>query len=106
METKGIKNRIPLIMGCNRKSAAILSSNKKMQPLHSRETFHYNNKTKPEQKKGSIFIVSPQKETFTTKLPMAGKKNKQQQHKVGTATEHTSVIPEESGGQATPLSSA
>ena len=33
-----------------------------------------------------------------------GIKNKQH-HKVGTATEHTSVIPEESGGQARPLSS-
>ena len=76
-----------------------------MQPLHSNEIFHSKNKTKPQQKKGNIFIVPPQKETFTTKLPMA-RKRKKQQHKVGTATEHTSVIPEESGGQVTPLSSA
>ena len=32
--------------------------------------------------------------------------NEKKQDKVGTATKHTSVIPEESGGQATPLSSA
>ena len=93
------------MMGCNRKSAVILCSNKQMQPLHSREIFHSKNKTKPQQKKGNNFIVPPHKETFTTKVTVV-RKRKKQQHKVVTATEHTSVIPEESGEQATLLSSA
>ena len=77
-----------------------------MQPMHSREIFHSKNQTKPQQKE-NILTVPPQKETFTTKLPVARKrKKKKTQHKVGTATEDTSVIPEERGGQETPLSSS
>ena len=91
-------------MGYNRKSAAIFSSNKQMQPMHSREMFHSKNKTKSQQKKGNLFTVPPQKEAFVQNFQWPG--NKKQQHRVGTATKRTSVIPEECGRQATPLSSA
>ena len=63
-------------MGYNRKSAAILSSNKQTQLLHSRKTFHSKNKTKPQQKKGNIFLVPPQREIFTTKLLVVRKRKK------------------------------
>ena len=52
----------------------IVSGFELMQPLHSREIFHSKNKTKPQQKKENIFIVPPQKETFTTKLPVVRKR--------------------------------
>ena len=94
-------------MGYNRKSAAILSSNKQMQPLHSREIFHSKNKTKPQQKKGNnYFHRAPTERNIYYKTTGNEKKKKKKKNKVGTATEHTSVIPEECGGQATPLSSA
>ena len=57
-----------------------------MQPLHSREIFHSKNKTKPQQKKGNIFIVPPHKETFTTKLPVARKRKKTTQGRNGNRT--------------------
>ena len=61
-------------MGYSRKSAAIFSSNKQMQPMQSREMFHSKNKTKPQQKKRHFFIVPPQKEAFATKLSVARKR--------------------------------
>ena len=70
----------------NRKSAAILSSNKQMQSMHSREIFHSKNQTKPQQRKGSIFIVPPQKETFFTKLPVAWTRKKTTQGRNGYQT--------------------
>ena len=71
---KESKTEYHLSMGCNRKSAAILGSDKQVQPLHSRKILHSTHKTKPQQKKGNIFIVPPPEETFTTKLPVARKR--------------------------------
>ncbi|KAK3738929.1 hypothetical protein RRG08_006496 [Elysia crispata] len=65
---------IPPIMEYNRKSAAIFSSNKQMQPMHRGEIFHSKNKTKPQQKKENLFIMPPQEEAFATKLPVAWKR--------------------------------
>ena len=64
-------------------------------------------KTKPSlNKRREIFSSCPhRKKHLLQNYQWPGNENKQQ-HKVGTATEHTSVSPEESGGQATPLSSA
>ena len=50
------------------------------------------------------FECAPTKEVFVTKFSVARKRKKQ--HKLGTAIGHTPVIPEESGGQATPLFTA
>ena len=65
--------------------------------------------TKPSlNKRRKIFSSCPhRKKHLLQNYHWSGNENKQQ-HKVGTASanEHTSVIPEESGGQATPLSSA
>ena len=69
--------------------------------MHSREIFHPKNKTKPQQKKGNLFIVPSQEEAFATVLSVVG--NEKQQPKVGTAIEHTSVITEESGGQGSSI---
>ena len=64
-------------------------------------------KTKPSlNTRREIFSSCPhRKKHLLQNYHWPGNENKQQ-HKVGTTTEHTSVIPEESGGQATPLSSA
>ena len=64
-------------------------------------------KTKPSlNKRREIFSSCPhRKKHLLQNYQWPGNETKQQ-HKVGTATEHTSVITEESGGQATPLSSA
>ena len=64
-------------------------------------------KTKPSlNKRREIFSSCPhRKKHLQQNYQWPGNENKQQ-HKVGTATKYTSVIPEESGGQATPLSSA
>ena len=63
-------------------------------------------KTKPSlNKRREIFSSCPHtKKHLLLNYQWPG--NEKQQPKVGTATNHTSVIPEESGGQATPLSSA
>ena len=61
-------------------------------------------KTKTKQKKGTLFILPPQEVVFVTKLSVA--RTEKQKYKVGAAIKHIFVIPEESGGLATPLSSA
>ena len=64
-------------------------------------------KTKPSlNKRREIFSLSPHRKKHLLQNYQWPGNEKKQQHKVGTATEHTSGIPEESGGQATPLSSA
>ena len=85
-------------MGYNRKGTAISSSNKQIQAMHSREIFHYKNK--PQQKKRNLYIVLPQKEAFATKFSVARKRKTKAQSRNGNRR------PEESGEQATPLSSA
>ena len=57
-------------------------------------------------KRREIFSSCPHRKKHLLQNYQWPGNEKKQQHKVGTATEHTSVIPEESGGQATPLSSA
>ena len=73
-------------MGYNRKSAAIFSSYKQMQPMHSREIFNSNNKTKPQHKKGNLLIMPPQKEAFATKLSVARKRKTTAQGQNGNRT--------------------
>ena len=64
-------------------------------------------KTKPSlNKRRETFSSCPHRKKHLLQNYQWPGNEKKQQHKVGTATEHTSVIPEESGGQATPLSSA
>ena len=48
-------------MGYNRKSAAIFSSNKQMQPMHSREIFHPKKKNQATTKEGKSFHSAPTK---------------------------------------------
>ena len=64
-------------------------------------------KTKPSlNKRREIFPSCPHRKKHLLRNYQRPGNETKQQHKVGTASEHTSVIPEESGGQATSLSSA
>ena len=87
VETKGIKNWIPLIMGYNRKGAALFNSDKQMRPMHSRKKY-FILKPKPIlSKRREIFSSCPHREKQQN-FQLRG--NEKQQCKVGTATKHLS----------------
>ena len=77
-----------------------------MQPMHSREIFQSKKQNQASTKEGKYFHRAPIERNINYRTTSGPETKKKQQHKVGTATEHTSVLPEESGGQATTLSSA
>ena len=89
-------------MGYNRKSAAIAATNR-CNPYIAEKYFIL--KTKPSlniwREIFSSFLHRKKHLLQNYQWPV-----KEKQHKVGTTTKHTSFIPEESGGQATTLSSA
>ena len=84
-------------MGCNRKDAAIFSSNKQMQPMHStyQRNISFQKQNQASTKEGKAFYRAHTERSICYKT-FSG--NEKQQDKVGTAIEHTSVILAESGG--------
>ena len=80
------------------------SSNKQMQPMITEKYFILKTKPSLNKRRGIFSLYPRRKKPLLQNFQWPG--NEKRQHKVETATEHTSVIPEESGGQATTLSSA